>query len=43
MMRQHFEVALVNRTLLDLHWRLREVFNASGSGEEIDRVLGYRR
>ncbi|KAJ5685669.1 hypothetical protein N7536_008288 [Penicillium majusculum] len=38
-MNQHFEVASVNRTLLDLHWRLCEMFNASGAGEEIDRVL----
>ncbi|KAJ5941362.1 hypothetical protein N7516_001530 [Penicillium verrucosum] len=38
-MNQHPEVASVNRNLLDLHWRLCEVFNASGAGGEIDRVL----
>lgn len=38
-MNQHPEVASVNRSLLDLHWRLCEVFNASGAGEEIDRSL----
>ncbi|OQD65753.1 hypothetical protein PENPOL_c005G02251 [Penicillium polonicum] len=38
-MNQHPEVASVNRTLLDLYWRLCEVFNASGAGEEIDRSL----
>ncbi|KAJ5534137.1 hypothetical protein N7527_000391 [Penicillium freii] len=38
-MNQHPEVAEVNRTLLDLHGRLCDVFNASGAGEEIDRSL----